>query len=453
MFSLPRGGAECSTGRSKNCSIEGNLREVRGMASRLRVAAWVLLSCLASGLAPAPSHADDISEMPSFLHLSGFGTLGLTTSDNHDYALLRDQSSGKGISAATAPLWADSRLGLQMDAEITPDLTATIQGVFQKDPSVDFDNTLQWAFLKYQPVSWLQLRVGRMGADSFMLSDLRNVGFTYNWVRPPVEFYGLFPVYSYDGADATYRARLSDDWSFELEGLYGVTRFVITEVGSKTSDLKFPVFWGGNAVLRNDDWTFRLSGLRARFGDTLPQIMQVQSALQSVSAFLPSAENTAGALSLQGAPVRFYSAGIGYDDGTWTGQTEYARTECGCQLIRGNNAAYGIIGRHFGEWTPFLSYSKVLQDNAYQPISSPLPVPQIEALFGGVNTLLHSGHLDQDDRTAGLRWNFSAKADLKLQYDNYHVRNFSILWRSLNTLPAGGSGSINVFSASLDFIF
>jgi hypothetical protein len=412
-----------------------------------------LSAFLAVSLVATAGRADDFIDLPSFLRVSGFGTLALATSDNRDHGLLRDQESSKGIGAATSPLWTDSRIGLQVDAEITPALSATVQGVFQRDPSIDFDDTVQWAFLKYQPASWLQIRVGRMGADSFMLSDLRNVGFTYDWVRPPVEFYGLFPVYSYDGADATYRARLSDHWSFELEGLYGATRFALPGFGTKTSDLKFPSLWGGNAVLRDDHWTFRLSGLKTHLGNTMPNIEEVQSALDQLAPLLPQAGTLSGDLRLQGESVRFMSGGIGYDDGTWTGQTEYGRTECGCQLIRGDNAAYAMIGRHFGQWTPFLSFSKVWQDSRFRPASPQVPVPQIQQLFAGGNSVMLSGDLDQDDRAAGLRWNFSDTADLKLQYDNYHVRNFSILWRNLNGVPPGGSGTVNVLSASLDFIF
>lgn len=414
-------------------------------------------TCLAvtgvSALLAASASAEDLLDLPSFLRVSGFGTLGLATGDNKQYGLLRDQESYKGAGGASPPPWTDSRLGLQIDAEITPDLSATIQGVFQKDPGVSFTQTVQWAFLKYQPASWLQIRVGRMGANSFMLSDLRNVGFTYDWVRPPTEFYGMFPIYSYDGVDATYRARLSDSWSLELQGLYGASRFSVPDNDSKTSDFKFPAFWGGNAVLRDENWTFRLSGLQTHIGNTLPEVAQVESGFRTLAPLVPGAASMADEVGLQGRWIHFYSAGIGYEDGGWNGQTEYGRTECGCTLIRGSNSAYAMLGHHFGEWTPFLSYSRVWPDHAYQPVSSPLPVPQIQRLYAGGNDFLQLGDLDQDDRTVGVRWNFWEKADLKLQYDNYKVRNFSALWRIPADRFAGGRGTVNIFSAAIDFIF
>ncbi len=417
-----------------------------------RLALPALSLLLAVSLTATASRADDSLELPSFLHVSGFGTLGLTTSDNSHYALQRDQEDGKGISSATSPLWSDSRLGLQMDAEITPELSATVQGVFQKSPSISFTDTVQWAFLKYEPASWLQIRVGRMGTDSFMLSDMRNVGFTYPWVRPPVEFYGLFPVYSYDGADALYRTRLGEDWSVELEGFYGVSRVTLSNSGAPPYDLKFPVFWGGNAILRDDNWTLRLSGVDGRIGNTIPALEDVASALNGLAPMMPQAGAAAGALNLR-AEVHFYSAGLGYDDGLWTGQTEYGRTQCDCQLLRGSNAAYAMLGRHFGDWMPFLSYSKVWQSNQPLSFSTPLPVPQLQQLFAAANETLQSSALDQDDRSVGLRWNFTDKTDVKFQYDNYHVHNFSTIWRPLTDTPGPKGGVVNIFSASIDFIF
>lgn len=418
------------------------------MARRFSFSGLVMMLMVAGA-----SRADDSIDLPSYLHFSGFGTLGLATSDNSHYALMRDQSDGKGIGASTSPLWSDSRLGLQMDAELTPELSATIQGVFRKDPPISFTDSVQWAFLKYQPASWLQLRVGRMGTDSFMLSDMRNIGFTYLWVRPPVEFYGLFPAYSYDGVNAIYQARLSEDWSLELEGLYGASRITLANSGAPYYDLKIPVFWGGNVILRDDNWTFRLSGLQGRIGNNMADLEQLSSALDSLSALESEAGIAARALDLKGG-VRFYSAGVAYDDGVWTGQAEYGRTECACQLVSGDNAAYGVIGRHFGEWTPFISYSRAWQSDRPAVFSSSLPIPQVQALFAATNQIMQSGSLDQDDRTVGVRWNFSEQADLKIQFDNYNVRNFASAWRPLTDTPSlTAHGTVNLFSASIDFIF
>jgi hypothetical protein len=246
---------------------------------------------------------------------------------------------------------------------------------------------------------------------------------------------------------------VTDDWSAELEGFYGVSRISLPSIGGATAyDLKLPVLWGGNAILRDDRWIFRLSGLNGRIGNQIPGLAQVTSALDGVASLVPEADTAADALNLKTA-VHFYSAGLGYDDGTWTGQSEYGLTKCDCQLVRGNNAAYAMLGRHFGEWMPFLSYSKVWQSERALSFSTPVPVPQIQELFAATDQILQSSALEQDDRAVGLRWNVTGQTDVKVQYDNYHVHNFSTLWRPQTDRPAEKSGVVNIFSASIDFIF
>lgn len=49
-----------------------------------------------------------------------------------------------------------------------------------------FENSVEWAFLKGRLFPKLIVRAGRLGVDVFMLSEYRNIGFAYPWVRPPV---------------------------------------------------------------------------------------------------------------------------------------------------------------------------------------------------------------------------------------------------------------------------
>jgi hypothetical protein len=49
------------------------------------------------------------------------------------------------------------------------------------------------------------VRVGRTDLDVFLLTDSRNIGFAYPWVRPPIELYDLVPVTNSDGIGFSYR--------------------------------------------------------------------------------------------------------------------------------------------------------------------------------------------------------------------------------------------------------
>ena len=62
---------------------------------------------------------------------------------------------------------------------------------------------LEWAFVALRPTPDWTLRLGRINPDAFLLSDYRNVGFAYPWVRPEIGFYGTIPLYSITGGDLT----------------------------------------------------------------------------------------------------------------------------------------------------------------------------------------------------------------------------------------------------------
>ena len=54
----------------------------------------------------------------------------------------------------------------------------------------------------------------------FLASDYRKVSYANPWIRPPVEFYDLVPLFSVDGADAAYRWR-AGDWTTRVHATFG----------------------------------------------------------------------------------------------------------------------------------------------------------------------------------------------------------------------------------------
>jgi hypothetical protein len=85
-----------------------------------------------------------------------------------------------------------------------------VQWVARNHAGAFFEQNLEWAYLRWRPWNDLDLRVGRLGLDVFLLSDYRNVGYAYPWMRPPQEFYApLFP-YHLDGADIAQRFHLGE---------------------------------------------------------------------------------------------------------------------------------------------------------------------------------------------------------------------------------------------------
>src|SRR5450432_3845478 len=130
---------------------------------------------------PTSAHgADDITSAPMF-SFSGFGTVGLVHSseDRADFTASPLAPNGAGYTHSWSPD-IDSRLGAQVIAHFTPQLSAMLQVVSEQR----YDKTF----------------------------------------RPQVEFYSLSPVFYSDGADVNYKMHFGGVIS-TLVGTYGNATF------------------------------------------------------------------------------------------------------------------------------------------------------------------------------------------------------------------------------------
>lgn len=154
-----------------------------------------------------PGGANAIELLNGKLAVNGFGTLGVARSTDSNAEFIRDISQQDG----TAGDWdgdVDSRFGLQLRADLTETLDAMVQGVSRYDHNGSYEPKLTWAFLRYNPDPAVTLRLGRVALDSYMLADSRDVGYSYLWVRPPVDYYGTRHLSHIDGAISCCAARL-----------------------------------------------------------------------------------------------------------------------------------------------------------------------------------------------------------------------------------------------------
>lgn len=171
-----------------------------------------------------------LAEDDSAIQVSGFGSLFATHAGNeklgyyHEYTNL----SQTGDWALTT----DSNLGLQLDAKLSPQLSATVQTVFKDRVKNGVDENIDWANLKYQPNSNVALRVGRMALGVHMLSEYRDVGYAYLWVRPITEFYSPVVFSHFDGIDATYEIPLQSG-TIQYKLLAGLSNADLIEANVK----------------------------------------------------------------------------------------------------------------------------------------------------------------------------------------------------------------------------
>ena len=182
----------------------------RSRTSRASFTLYAL--CLAAILwYPDTAGADSEDAVASMFSFSGFGTLGVVHSseDQADFSANIFQANGAGYTRQWSPD-VDSRIGAQVVATVSAKLSAVLQIVSEQN----FDGTywphVEWANIQYHFTPDFSVRLGRSILPGFLFSDTRLVGYTYPWVRPPVELYSLIPVDANDGIDILYHLQVGD---------------------------------------------------------------------------------------------------------------------------------------------------------------------------------------------------------------------------------------------------
>ncbi len=391
----------------------------------------------------------------------GFGTLGAAINDQANVAEVRDLENNIGIVHRGDYWAADSRLGLQIDQPLTKRLTATVQVVGAHRVIQRANNTVQWAFLRLNASPEWTLRAGRLGVDAFMLSDQRNVGFSYLWVRPPVEFYGYIPLYSMDGGDVEFTHTLGDG-TMSVKAYAGESRptyFIKNNTPDYTEFLMKPIL-GVDLGWRYSAWTLRLEGvsllIHNNFAD-LNTLLQASSALAAYAPFLGSAAQNA---SENGTHIYYYGEGVNFDNGHLVMLSELSATQFQSHFKANTAQGYLTLGLHISDFTPFISYSRVWEtrnDIQINQTQSPLP-PQLAASVNQVTTLYNQGVFDltksnQYTFSLGNRWDFANNMDLKIQYDLTRVQDASYLFWTNTSGQLPRAKGVSMLSLTLDAVF
>lgn len=135
--------------------------------------------------------------------IDGFGTLGLTLSDDEGFGFRRDISQNDAVFAGDVAHSTDSLFGLQTSVQYDDWFMALVQGK-TKASHKGYEYYINLALLQFQYSPAVIFRVGRLPQDIYPFSESRDVAFSYLWVRPSVEFYGPLLLEHFDGVDWAY---------------------------------------------------------------------------------------------------------------------------------------------------------------------------------------------------------------------------------------------------------
>jgi len=363
--------------------------------------------------------------------INGFVTIGggLVLDDGEIYYDLDDSFD----------LEADSKVGLQVDLELTDKLSATVQGIARGNEHWDLE--LEWAYLSYELAENWKVRAGRLRGPFYMISDYLDVGYAYPWLRPPQEAYDGLPIRGFDGVDLIYSTSIRN-WDVQAHGYFAKTDTSIDFAGENADT---EIDHAGLVLSGSNDWlTLRASYhygetdiLVASLNPLFSGLEQVGSALVQVgtqSNIPPLVDAANGILgipadmSITGKSAAFIEAGFAIDPGeNWFVRGEWTGLRYDRHIIPKSTGYYATAGIREESRTYFLTFARdstepqtgfsdpLVSASAIMAQIDPVTAATLDALAAAVDGALF---VPEEVRTwtLGLRWDFKDSMAFKTEY-------------------------------------
>ena len=394
------------------------------------------------------ARADNLDKQ--IFSFSGFGTVGLVHS-SEDQADYTSSPWYKPNGAGHSSEWSadvDSRLGLQLDAQFTPQLSAVLQVLSQQRYDNSYIPAVEWANIKYAITPDSSIRFGRIVMSTFLVSDYRNVGYAVPWVRPPLAVYNMMPVSSNDGVDASYRFHFGEAAN-TVQGFYGGGNQKSPN-GQNNPDTDS---WGIFNTFEYGPAIFRLAYQQS----TLSLNDDINSFFNKFREFGPSGVALADKYDANKKPTIFWGVSASYDPGKWFVMGEWGQSRLTPSFMGEQIGWYVSSGFRIGEFTPYVIYanSRMLSNTSDPGLDLAAVPPFLAGYAAGLNAGLN-GFLRPTTGTTvtlGSRWDFMKNTDLKLQYEHTDLdANSSGLLINLQPGFQFG-GKVDLISATVDFVF
>ncbi|MCE1229565.1 MAG: hypothetical protein LWX11_08785 [Firmicutes bacterium] len=389
--------------------------------------------------------------------VGGFGTLGLAWSSTRDAEFIREPSQPRGTARRFDPN-TDSRLGLQLNVRLSEHFSAVGQVVSRYRYDATYTPDLTWAFLNYAPMPELQIRLGRVGWDVFQLADTRNVGYSYLWVRPPVDFYGPLQVTCMDGGDVAWTESLGAQRTLRMKVAAGRASSV-DQIGVAASGPRVTLagtkIVGATVEYQQDTLNLRAAWALAEPTRNYPKpFSDLQEGMMAFAQMLhdPRLEAEAVNLNFRGTRFNYYSLGTTWEPSPVRVESALAMSHASSGPVPDMKMGYVSLGYRWGATVPYLMVSRLLSERPDIYVGNlPYLGPQGQALAQGYMEYRTGQRGEQTTWSAGCRWDFHSKMALKFQMDRVFAEpSARMLWR--NVSPSW-NGQATIASVMLDFVF
>lgn len=458
-----------------------------------RCAVTLRRSFLVAGLAlswsAASAFAVDVeTSMTPPATASLFGTLGVTHASAGGGAFVRDITQFHGADNKGLHWAQDTKLGVQANIAWTENLEGVVQILSRYRQTNEFQPEVTWAFLKYIATEHVETRIGRVGYDIYPGADTRNVGFSYLWVRPSIEYFGTL-LYPYlDGGDFTLKTEVGRG-QVRFKAYGGLTWTKVSALQTQrdwaggitlppanlVQDMEGARIKGGFFEYQDQHWTFRFGGSQTLLNKEFPSggfsidgLAQGEINQANASKNLALASTLAAfreGMRLTGKKATFKAANLGYEDGPFQLHASLGQMTSDALLVPNYKSGYLLAGYRFGKLTPYASVSAIRTKVS--------DLPDLMARQGASSLLssmakfsISSPILIQTSLSLGVRYDLSPNWAVKFQVDRIQNKNCSpvslpmtssypacappLLWP---VVPVDWDRKATVYTATLDFYF
>jgi Gram-negative porin len=371
------------------------------MSIRLYKAALAVVMISSAGLVQAIEN----------IEFNGFMTAGATKSDS-------SVDSENGNITDDVGFDQDTRIGIQVSADINARMSVTAQLLGSNREEYNFDTFFDWGYVNYSLTEDADIRGGKIKFPTFLVSDYIEVGYAYPWIRPPSEVYYSNPITAITGVDVLYRVGLGP-MDILFQPYFGtandqkalVPQEVLPALGKPPGSVEYEDFDAKNMAGINVALSNEFGTLRAGYLQT---------------------EVSASSFGVDSDDVTFWSVGATADWHNIILYSEYFDRDIDGEanlFFPNQNGWYATLGYRIGRFLPHVTYAELRGDNA-----------------DGSNPAEGMG-LEQNSITAGLRYELGTGADLKVEYQRAEPESGS---RGLFMEP---TDDVNIFSVAVDVIF
>lgn len=396
------------------------------------------------------SYAGYFTDLEIKSELSGFGTLGAVYSDSENYGYRKDVSSGHGVFSGDLDLKTHSLLGLQLDTRLSDNVEFIAQAIVRDLQTPSFDRYLTLAFFRYDLSPHWSFSIGRTAPDLFLLTEFRDVDFSYHWATAPSEVYGIIPYRSLNGADVTYSTRIKNG-TFKTKLFTGSSD---AEIASNllTETIKIDNVIGVSFSFEQFNWSLNANYSQVKIANEAKSNQFLSDKISQLPDFIwPNAAKTSQQLILNNESVRYASVSGQYLLNDWLFSAELAQINSPSPVIPKITSGYAGLSYQFNDHN-FYGVLATTHSNSVVLDESGINVALASELIVATKEVFSFYASNQRTFSLGWRWDVNPTLATSLQWNNTHIdQDGGTLWidRTIDS-PAE---SVNTFMLNMSFIF